>query len=319
MIWRKIRELLYRWRLRQDDEQTLGSHNASNRTVSAPPSLPATPPLPSAIHQENLVQYEASIEFPGDYLQRSFPEHDLRAVEPVHQHNRSREHTVAGEPYPRAHEATVSNNFQPSSITAGVQLCPHDTLVFERAQRLTGYIGCGRRSQSHPALMSDRNGDHSAGRNRLCKPVPEFPDLIRGDIQYYVFRPEFFNLKGLFVVSTWVINLSHIKGLDDNKEGLQDLLSQSRIELCAHQKLADSWALGKICQIAVSSEDKVQPSARNGDEERPTLNLTCERCSTKIKICDRGFSIEVQVVRYLGKGKSETDPQWLAQCRPMME
>lgn len=310
MIWRKIWELLHRRRQSQNDERTLESHNTCNRTVSGSPILPSTPPLPSAIHQENLVQYEASLEFPSDYLQRSFPEHNSGAVEPVHQHNRSGEHTVAEELYPRTREAT---------IRARVQLCPHDSLAFERVGRVVDFMGGGRRSRSHPALLSDRNGDHSAGPYRHCKPVPEFPNLIRGDIQYHVFRPEFFNLRGLFVVSTWVVNLSHIKVLENNKEGLQDLLSQSRIELCAHQKLADPWAFGEICKIAASSTDKAQPSARHGEEERPTSNLNCKQCSTKIRIFDRGCLIDVQVVRYLGKGKSETDPEWLAQCDPTRE
>ncbi|KAK0516487.1 hypothetical protein JMJ35_001090 [Cladonia borealis] len=317
MFWRKIRELLHRRRQLQDDERTLESHNAINRTASGSPTLPSHPPPPSAIHQENLVQYQPSLEFPSDYLQRCFPEHNSRAVEPVHQHNRFREHTVAEELYRRTHEATVSHTLQPSSVIASVQLCPHDTLAFERAQRLADFIGGGRRSHSHPALLSDRNGDHSAGPYRLCKPVPGFPNLIRGDIQYHVFTPEFFNLKGLFVISTWVINLRHLKELEINKEDFRDLLSQSRIELCAHQKLADPWAFGEIYQMASSSKGEAQPSARFGEEERPTpSNLTCERCHTKIKILDRGYSIDVQAVRYLGKGKSETDPLWLAQCKP---
>ena len=314
MIWRKIWELLHRRRQLQDDERTLESHNALNRTASGSPTLPSQPPLPSAIHQENLVQYQPSLEFPSDYLERYFPEHDSRAV---HQHNRLREHTVAEELYRRTHEATVSNTLQPSSFIASVQLCPHDTLAFERAKRLADFIGGGRRSQSHPALLSDRNGDHSAGPYRLCKPVPGFPKLIRGDIQYHVFTPEFFNLKGLFVTSTWVINLRHLKELEINMEDFRDLLSQSRIELCAHQKLVDPWAFGEIYQMANSSKGEAQPSARFGEEERLTpSNLTCEQCHTKIKIYDRGYSIDTQAVRYLGKGKSETDPLWLAQCKP---
>ena len=320
MVWRKIRELLRPRSQRQDEERTLGSHDASNRTASTSPTLPLTPPLPSVIHQENLVEYQPSLEFPVDYLRRNFPEHNPRTIQPVHQHNRSGEHTVAEELDPRNHEATVSNIFQPSSVIASVQLCPHDTLPFERARRLADFIGCGRRSRPHPALLSDRNGDHSAGPYRLCKPVRGFPDLIRGDIQYHIFTPEFFNAKGLFVVSTWVINLRHLKELENNQEGFRDLLSQSRIELCAHQKLVDPWAFGEICQIAIPSKDEAQPSARSGEEEISTpSNLTCEQCATKIKIYDRGFSIDVQVVRYLGKGKSETDPLWLAQCKPTEE
>ena len=315
MIWRKIWELLHRRRQRQDDEQTLESHNAINRTFSTSPTLPSTPPLPSVVHQENLVQYQPSLEFPIDYLRRNFPEHDPGSVQPDHQHDSSGGHTVTEELEPRTNEAPVSNILQSSSV-ASVQLCPHDTLPFERARRLADFIGCGRRSRSHPALLSDRNGGHSAGPHRLCKPVPGFPNLIRGNIQYHDFTPEFFNLKGLFVVSTWVINLRHLKELEKNKEGFQDLLSQSRIELCAHQKLVDPWAFGQICQIAVSSRDEAQPSARCGEEERSTSsNLLCEQCPTKIKIYDCGFSIDVQVVRYLGKGKSETDPLWLAQCK----
>ena len=210
----------------------------------------------------------------------------------------------------------MSTTLQPSSVIASVQLCPHDTLAFERAKRLADFMGGGRRSQSHPALLSDRNGDHSTGPYRLCKPVPGFPNLIRGDIEYHVFTPEFFNLKGLFVISTWVINIRHLKEIGTNKEDFQDLLSRSRIELCAHQKLADPWAFREIYQMANSSNGETQPSARSGGEERlAPSNLTCKQCLTKIKIYDRRNSIDVQAVRYLGKGKSEADPQWLAQCR----
>ncbi len=316
MIWRNIRELTRRRRQRKDDERTLEAHNASNRTTSTSPTLPLTSTLPS-VHQESPAQSQVSLEFPVDYPRRNLPEHNSRSTQPVHQHNRSGEHTVAEELNPGTNEATMSNILQPSSAIASVQLCPHDTLPFERAQRLADFIGFRIRSRPHPALLSDRNGDHSAGPHRLCKPVPGFPNLIRGDIQYHAFTPEFFNLKGLVVASTWVINLRYLKELDNNKRCFQDLLSQSRIELCAHQKLVDPWAFGEICQIVVTSKDGAQASARREGEETPSpSNLTCKQCATKIKIYDRGFSIDIQAVRYLGKGTSEMDPLWLAQCRP---
>ena len=299
-----------RRRQRKDDKRTLEAHRASNRRTSTSPTLTLTSTLQSVHH----------LEFPVDCPRLDFPEHNSSPIQPVHQHDRRGEHTVAEELNLRTNEDTVNNILQPSSAVASVQLCPHDILPYERAQRLAKFMGCRMRSRPHPALLSDRNGDHSAGPYRSCKPVPGLPNLIRGEIHYHDFTPEFVNLKGLFVTSTWVINLHNLRELDNDKRGFQDLFAQSRIELCAHQKLVDPWAFGEICQIVVSSKDGAQASAqREGGEKPSPSNLTCKQCATKIKIYDRGFSIDVQAVRYLGEPKSEMDPLWLAQCRPTKE
>lgn len=320
MIWRNIRELMRRRRQRKDDDQTLNARNASNRTASTSVAPPFNSTLPSAVPHGSLAQSQASTVSPVDYPRRNFTEHNSTSVKHVHWQDHSGDHTVAEEPNSRTNEDTVSNILQPSSVIASVRLCPHDTLRFERARRLVDFIGCGRRSRSHPALLSDHNGDHSAAPYRLCKPVPGFPNLIRGDIQYHNSTQEYFYLRGLFVASTWVINLLDLEELENNKKRLYDLLSQSRIELCAHQKLVDSWSFGEICKIAFPSEHEAQSSARCVEEERwRGSKLMCGRCATTIKIYDRGFSIDIKVVRYLGKLKSEMDPLWWTQCRPPRE
>lgn len=261
-------------------------------------------------------QSQASIESPIDHPRRNSTEHNSTSVKHVHWHDHSGDHTVAKDLDPRTDKETASNTIQPSSAIASVQLCPHDTLRFERARGLAEFIGCGSRSRSHSALLYGRNGDHSASPHRLCKPVPGSPNLIRGDIQYHSSSPEYFYLRGLFVVSTWVFNLLDLEELDYNKKHFLDLLSQAGIELCPHQRLVDPWAFGEICNIAFPAKHGAQPSARHGGEERPCgSKLMCARCATTIRILDREFSIEIEVVRYLGKVKSEMDPLWWTQCR----
>ena len=247
-------------------------------------------------------------------------EPDPKSVKHVHWQNYSGDHTVAKELDPCINEATVSNTSQPSSVIASVQLCPHDTLRFERARRLADFIGRGTRPRSHPALLFGRNGDHSAGPHRLCKPVPGCPNVIRGDILYHSSSPEYPCLRGLFVASTWLINLLDLEELEYNEDGFHDLLSQSRIELCPHQRLVDPGAFGEICKIAFPSKYGAQSSARCGGEERPRgSKLKCGLCATTTRINDREFSIEINVVRYLGKVKTEMDQLWWTQCRPTRE
>ena len=306
-----------RQRQQKDDQRTLSAHNASNRTPSTSATLPFNSTLPSVFPHQRPAQSQASIEVPVDFPSHNFTKHNSRSVKHVHWHDGSGDHAVAKELDPRTNEATGSNTIQPSSLIASVQLCPHDTLRFERARRLADFIGRGTRPRSHPALLSGRNGDHSAGPYRLCMPVPGFPNLIRGDIQFHSSSSEYSHLRGLFVASTWVINLLDLEELYYNKKGFRDLLSQSRIELCPHQRLVDPGAFGEICKIAFPSKHGAQSSAQCGGEERPRgSKLKCGRCATTIKIHDRGFSIEIKVVRYLGKVKTEMDQLWWTQCRP---
>ena len=317
MIWQNIRELMRRRRQQKDDKRTLKAHNASNRTHSTSATLPFSSTLPSVVPHERPAQSQASIEVPVNYPGSNFARHNSKSAKHVHWHNGSGDHTVATELDARTNEATVSSSIQPSSLIAGVQLCPHDTLRFERARRLADFIGRGTRPRSHPALLSGRNGDHSAGLHRLCKPVPGSPNLIRGDIQFHSSSPEYFYLRGLFVASTWVINLLDLEEPEYNKKGFHDLLSQSKIELCPHQRLVDPGAFGEICKIAFPSKHRAQSSARCGGEERPRgSKLKCGQCATTIRIHDREFSIEIKVVRYLGKVKTEMDQLWWTQCRP---
>ena len=128
------------------------------------------------------------------------------------------------------------------------------------------------------------------------------------------------HLRGLFVASTWVINLLDLEEPKYNKMGFYDLLSRSRIDMCAHEKLTDPWAFGEICKIASSSKQAARPSAGCGGEVRPRCSkLKCGQCATTTKIYDREFSIEIEVVRYLGEIKSEMDQLWRTQCRATKE
>ena len=316
MVWQNIQELMRRRRQRKDVERTLNALNASNRTASTSATLPFDSTLPSVLPHESRVKSQTSIEIPFDYPRLNCTKRNSTSVKHVHWHDYSRDHTAAEELDPRTNEAIGSTTIQPSPVIASVQLCPHDTLRFERARQLADFLGGGNRLRSYPALLSGRDGDHSAGSHRLCKPVPGSPNLIRGDIQYHSSSPEYSYLRGLFVVSTWVINLLDLEELDYNKKGFYDLLSQSRIEMCAHEKIIDPWAFGEICKIASSSKHGAQPSARWGGKERPCgSRLKCGRCATTIRILDREFSIEIKVVRYLGKVKSEMDQLWWTQCR----
>ena len=254
MVWQNIHELVRRRRQRKDVERTLIVHNASNRTVSTLATLPFDSTLPSVFLHESAAQSQTSIEIQVDYPRRNSTEHNSASVKHVHWLDYSEDHTVAKELYPGNNEATRSNTIQPSSVIASGQLCSHDTLRFERAQQLADFIARGTRPRSQPALLFGRKGDHSAGPHRLCKPVPGSPNLLRGDIQYHSCSPEYKDLRGLFVVSTWVINLLDLEEPEYNKMGFYDLLSQSRIDMCAHEKLTDPWAFGEICKIASASK-----------------------------------------------------------------
>lgn len=303
----------------KDNERTLNPYNVSNRTASTSATLPFNSTLSTTDLHETLAHSQASIESPVDHPRRNFTEADPKTVKHVHWHDNSGDHTFAKEFDPCPNEAT-GNSIQPSPVIASVQLCPHDTLRFERARQLADFIGRGSRSRSHPALSFGRNGDHSAGPHRLCKPVPGSPNLIRGDILYHSSSPEYPHLRGLFVASTWVINLLDLEELEYNEQGFHDMLSQSRIELCPHQRLVDPGAFGEICKIAFPSQYGAQSSARCGGEERPRgSKLKCGLCATTTRINDREFSIEINVVRYLGKVKTEMDQLWWTQCRPTRE
>ena len=85
--------------------------------------------------------------------------------------------------------------------------------------------------------------------------------------------------------------------------------------MCAHEKLTDPWAFGEICKIASSSKQGARPSAGWWRGETSLFETEVWTVRHDHQDIPSRVSIEIEVVRYLGKVKSELDQLWRTQCR----
>ena len=193
-----------------------------------------------------------------------------------------------------------------------VQLCPHETLSFKRAQRILSLYGQGDLYPTMDAFTSAPQLNHSElsggefGRRkhpRLCKQDPNGYDVLQATSDYGF-------EKGLILNIRWQLSFEARPELLKSVECFQQFLDSCDIFLCPHKKLSDEEIVFKAFYSLEPPTDPVEKF------EIASMKIKgCEQCGTEFWVSGRDDrKCRVETFRPLGTLGSADDKQWLAQC-----
>lgn len=239
--------------------------------------------------------------------------------------------TPADPPPPYAAKTSTSNETTPAPTQTqptskqqalpSIQICPHETLSFERAQRIVNLKGFKTSYQPLDALTlcTGHEDRQFIGNHRLCRPSSRIQHSIEGHGSYKYTNSSAENFgTGLELKFEWTLRFGNVRSSQQgvSEESIRDLLVNSEVMLCPHLSIASNGVVKAIRGILDPKSDPIDPiEAWEAGGSPGTVREKCEHCSTKVKIValiDNHVKIETK--RYLGKCKSPTQEAWLAQC-----
>lgn len=297
-----------------DNASTMSKRTSrSSMTLVNPDSFPVRSPSPPHAEVPNDVPFGLSREdkavvarAPGA-TDKTYPED---AVAASHLINRSEK---------------KETDLGPHAVHTFVRVCPHENLSFERLQTILKLPGFKSSKEDINAIGAmDEIQQHSKSGARVCFPIDGFPQRPAGTFKLK------YNSKhkrgwtgpviGLELHATWTLDsYKPSTTRNDIQASLQKL---ENVPLCPHRTMNDPWILEMIYKIAHPHEEPSDPIDEWGKPPSSISDFAersqdCDRCKTPITItvCKGGLDgPQVKVIRRLGPGSSENDPDWLAQC-----
>ena len=234
-------------------------------------------------------------------------------------------------PSARSSETVVTKNLEtdtskkPTSVenkdsekhdikTCSVQICPHETLSFERMKRIVNLpnfkygrdkIGAFTNTPSHHHVPS------RAGTYR-CKPYPkDFSSLKAKGCYKYEWAGGY---AGLVLCVDWSMDLDEHKACTGSVPELQRLLNALDIRLCEHITVGDPTIVAELFGFCNPSRVEGDPLEAYEEAHRVRRARRCTGCHTTFETYREGGAFHVLVKRYLGQGTSIYEGRWLAQC-----
>ena len=200
--------------------------------------------------------------------------------------------------------------------TCSVQICPHETLSFERMKRIVQLpnfkyardkIGAFTKAPSHHHVLS------SEGTYR-CEPYPK--DFRSLNAQgHYKYRWGFDgSYDGLVLYVDWSMNLEEHKGFTSSRSQLQRFLNALDIHLCEHIMMSDMEITAELFGFCHPSRVEGDPVEAYEETHRARSANQCRKCHTTFETYQEEEESHILVKRYLGQGTSIYEGRWLAQC-----
>ena len=211
-----------------------------------------------------------------------------------------------------------------------VQICPHETLSFDRIQRLTNLPNFKLNGKKIDAL-TPTSEHHHRGHDKdtkeaqdSCKPLgynistaSGYSDIVASlkGFGTYVWKSSG-PVPGILLSFHWEMRcLDSGKVKCDSPTELQAFLKKTKIQLCPHKNISDIDVVNGIYGIVNPLGKPIDPIDRYMAKE---VGYDCERCGTRIKVYKRKNGSErtcrVDTKRFLGKAEAKEDSVWLAQC-----
>lgn len=228
-------------------------------------------------------------------------------------------------PYTDAPNSTTNNQkaAAPNPSTGFIQVCPHETLSFDRLITIANLPNLKTNSKKIDALRPDP-AQHHRGHDKdtkepqdSCKPLGYKVDSYIGSLKgfgTYSWKRDI-PVPGIVLSFHWEMRcLDPSKVNCNSPTDLREMFEKANIQLCPHKKISDMDIVNIIYTIVNPNGKPADPIDRYLAKE---VGHDCGVCGTKIKIYKRkdgkDKTCRVDTKRYLGKGKDMSDEIWLPQ------
>lgn len=217
----------------------------------------------------------------------------------------------------------------PNSSTGVVQVCPHESLSFDRLATIANLPNIKTNGKKIDALRPDP-AQHHRGHDKdtkepqdSCKPLGYKVDSYIGSLKgfgTYSWKKDVLGVSpaapGIVLSFHWEMRCLEPSKVNCNSLGeLQAMFEKTEIQLCPHKKMSDIEIVNIIYTIVNPNGKPADPIDRYLAKE---VGHDCGLCGTKIKIYKRkdgkDKTCRVDTKRYLGQGVDTCDGKWLAQC-----
>ncbi len=198
----------------------------------------------------------------------------------------------------------------PKQAATHVRICPHHTLSFEELNQLA----------TTPLLEENRSLD------MLVKLHPPHHHKVKDNTKprlcsHIYFRNTASFEPGFELTACWIAVCSRLKYGEYSKDDIRQMLGRSKVWLCSHSKLCNTWVINAMVCILKRNQGGRTYEGLKG------MRIDCEHCKAAIQVrCltekpleELSALLQVSTKRQLGKGLREDDDQWQKYCVPVAD
>jgi len=205
-----------------------------------------------------------------------------------------------------------------------VEVCPHEILSFDRLATIANLPNIKTNGKKIDALRPDPD-QHHRGHDKdtkepqdSCRPTGYKLDSYMGSLKgfgTYSWKKDA-PIPGIMLSFHWEMRcLDPDKVKCNSPTELQEFFAKTNIKLCPHKNICDMEIVNVIYGIINPNGKPADPIDRYLAKE---VGHDCGTCGTKIKVYKRkdgkDKTCRVDTKRYVGKGESAGDRDWLTQC-----
>lgn len=213
-------------------------------------------------------------------------------------------------PESKAHFQDEIHSPPPPFASPRLQICPHETVSFEKLERTAKDLAIRNTGETVDALTlscHEHRSQIDPTANKTKHTCISSPSLLRG---FGDFASEGSkdpsHTPSIVLYFHWDLGfLEGVRSQVETAADLQQFLGVDSIWLCPHKHISDSDIVNAIYGFLKRSPGR-------------EITTGCDRCDSEIKVFARreghDEACRVTTKRYLGTVDRANDPKWLAQC-----
>lgn len=214
--------------------------------------------------------------------------------------------------YKRPSSAAENPRNKQESKTSCVQICPHESLSFERMKRTIHLPGLKFTGDRVSALTNNPNHMSPVAGIVLCKPFPKSFSSLKADSYYKYQWGVAGDYDGLTLCVCWTMSFDDHMSIAGSVSDMRTFLDKLDIHLCPHTKMSHLAAnLRRLCNPCSPAQG---PVVAYEEDQSSRMIDRCRGCHSTFQTYKEGSTCHILVKRYLGKGDSAYEKRWLAQC-----